>query len=397
MRPVVSRVAFLAALLLPLAVAAQAPPGVDVVGTVRAADGETLPGVNVYLSGTTRGAATDAQGRFRIENVPPGAYRLVASFIGYTAAVQDIRVRAGQEAGPFAIRLEASAVEGGEAVVQAEGDARWRRRYERFKKILLGESENAAQTDIENPWVLTFRDRFGELRATASAPLVIVNRALGYRLVYDLHAFGATDTRIQYDGDERFELLEPADASEAARWETARAIAYRGSLRHLLQAMRRGAATTEGFSFTLRRMSTTGELLDYVGRPISEADLTTPADSVETGAPGWYHLQFDGMLGVGYETEPEAPAYLSSEWFRESRATPYDRQQSYLQLTNGDPALVDPKGTPADPFAISASGYLAFERLGDLVPEEYVPPTVTTQSQIQARRPPRASGAGRDR
>ena len=40
-------------------------------------------------------------------------------------------------------------VEGATVTVEAEGDARWRRRYERFRRILIGESENAAQTEID--------------------------------------------------------------------------------------------------------------------------------------------------------------------------------------------------------------------------------------------------------
>ncbi len=387
------------AFLLPLAALAQtdAPAGVAITGVVRAAGGETIPGVNVYLSGTTRGAATDAAGRFRIENVPPGAYRLVASFIGYRTAVQDLRVGTRAVA-PLTIALEATAVESDAAVVEAEGDARWRRRYERFKKILIGESENAAQTDIENPWVLTFRDRFGALTASASEPLVVVNRALGYRLHYDLTAFEATDTRIQYDGEEHFELLEPADAAEAARWETARAQAYRGSLRHLLQSLRHGRAETEGFTFIARRLSANGEqLAEYVGRPLAEADLVSAVDSTETGAPGWYRLRGDGVLiGVTYTREPEVPSYLTSEWFREGRSTPRPEQRSDLKLREST-ALIDPKGDPGDPFGVSTSGYLAFERLGDLVPAEYVPPSTTAQSEIQVRRPPRSGSGGRER
>ncbi len=374
---------------------AQTAPGVAVNGTVRDAAGETLPGANVYLSGTQRGAATDAAGRFRIDGVPPGAYRLVASFIGYRTAVRDIRV-GSTDAGPFALVLEPTGVESAAVTVEAEGDARWRRRYERFRRVLLGESENAAQTEIENPWVLDFRDRWGALTATASAPLVVVNRALGYRLHYDLTAFEATDTRIRYDGEERFEELAPADAAEAARWATARTLAYRGSLRHLLQALRDGRAEADGFAFTARRLSPDRQtLLEYVGRPIAEAELVERVDSSETGAPGWYRLRADGLaLGVTYAREPEVPAYLRSEWFREGRSQPRDAQESILVLS-GPTALVDPRGDPEDPFAISAMQYLAFERLADLVPAEFVPPTTTPQSEIQRRRPP--SRGGRER
>lgn len=393
------RPAFLAAVLacvLAAPLAAQAPAGATLTGTVRAADGETLVGASVYLSGTQRGAATDRNGRFRIEGVPPGAYRLVASFIGHRAGVRDVRVGTA-DAGPFDFVLEPVAVEGAAVTVEAEGDARWRRRYERFRRVLLGESENAAQTEIENPWVLDFRDRFGALTASARAPLVIVNRALGYRLHYDLRAFEATDTRVRYDGEERFEEMEPADAAEAARWATARALAYRGSLRHLLQALGDGRAEADGFVFSTRRLTADGQTLaEYVGRPIAEADLVARVDSAETGAPGWYRFRApDVVLGVTYTREPEVPAYLRSEWFREGRSAVRDRQESGLRIDNRTGVLVDPRSNPEDPFGISVMGYLAFERLADLVPAEYVPPAATPASEIQRRRPPAGTRGGR--
>ncbi len=44
---------------------------------------EALPGVNVRVMGTPRGAATDAEGRFTIADVPADVYRLQFSLIGY--------------------------------------------------------------------------------------------------------------------------------------------------------------------------------------------------------------------------------------------------------------------------------------------------------------------------
>ena len=58
--------------------------------------GEPLPGVNLTLEGTAFGAATDAEGTFAIEDVPPGAYTLVASFIGYATQRLPLDVRAGE-------------------------------------------------------------------------------------------------------------------------------------------------------------------------------------------------------------------------------------------------------------------------------------------------------------
>ncbi|MGK9475357.1 TonB-dependent receptor [Melioribacter sp. OK-1-Me] len=44
---------------------------------------EPLPGVNIVLIGTNKGAASDADGNFEIGNLEPGRYQIKASFIGY--------------------------------------------------------------------------------------------------------------------------------------------------------------------------------------------------------------------------------------------------------------------------------------------------------------------------
>ncbi|MBI2950731.1 carboxypeptidase regulatory-like domain-containing protein, partial [bacterium] len=64
--------------------------GVATAGTVgkltgRVTDlkGEALPGVNVAISGTNRGAVTGADGSYFILNVDPGIYQVEASMVGY--------------------------------------------------------------------------------------------------------------------------------------------------------------------------------------------------------------------------------------------------------------------------------------------------------------------------
>lgn len=44
---------------------------------------QPLPGVNIVVEGTTMGAATDANGRYFILQVPPGTYNLVVTMMGY--------------------------------------------------------------------------------------------------------------------------------------------------------------------------------------------------------------------------------------------------------------------------------------------------------------------------
>lgn len=60
---------------------------------VEKSTGETLPGANVVIEGTTLGAVTDPDGNYFIINVPPGSYTVNASMVGYHKAIQtNVRV-----------------------------------------------------------------------------------------------------------------------------------------------------------------------------------------------------------------------------------------------------------------------------------------------------------------
>ena len=87
---------------LPLLLAAllAAAPAAAQTGTVEgrvvdARTGETIPGANVVLEGTTLGASTDVDGAFSFA-APAGTYQLLASFVGYLAAAEPVAVQAGQ-------------------------------------------------------------------------------------------------------------------------------------------------------------------------------------------------------------------------------------------------------------------------------------------------------------
>lgn len=82
--------------------------------------GEPLPGANVILEGTTKGAASDANGNYAILNVPPGKYNVRFRFIGYRSVLitnvqvnVDFTTRLDQALQPAAIEMD-------EVVVYAE-------------------------------------------------------------------------------------------------------------------------------------------------------------------------------------------------------------------------------------------------------------------------------------
>ena len=54
---------------------------------------EPLPGVNVFIAGTSFGSATNMNGEFNIINVPPGNYNVNVQMIGYAGfMVENLRV-----------------------------------------------------------------------------------------------------------------------------------------------------------------------------------------------------------------------------------------------------------------------------------------------------------------
>lgn len=62
----------------------------SITGTVTdATTGNSIPGVNVLIDGTQRGAATGAGGVYEIAELEPGTYSLTASFIGYETETRE--------------------------------------------------------------------------------------------------------------------------------------------------------------------------------------------------------------------------------------------------------------------------------------------------------------------
>jgi TonB-dependent starch-binding outer membrane protein SusC len=61
-----------------------------------ASSGETIPGANVLITELERGAATDLDGNFLIQDIPAGSYTISVTFVGYQPFTQSIEVRDGE-------------------------------------------------------------------------------------------------------------------------------------------------------------------------------------------------------------------------------------------------------------------------------------------------------------
>ena len=116
----------LPALLLALLVALGAAPEARAQGAIAGtatdeASGETLIGVNVLVIGTTRGAATDIDGNYRIDGLRAGDYTVRVSYVGYqTLDFTGINVRDGETTTLDLVLQEASLGGDDEIVVVGE-------------------------------------------------------------------------------------------------------------------------------------------------------------------------------------------------------------------------------------------------------------------------------------
>ena len=82
-------------------------------------NGEALIGANIFLEGTTLGAASDIDGNYTIKGIAPGHYTLIASMVSYTKIrVTNVEVKS-DEVTKINITLEQGSIETEEVVVTA--------------------------------------------------------------------------------------------------------------------------------------------------------------------------------------------------------------------------------------------------------------------------------------
>ncbi len=82
--------------LFATAVTAYAQAGGRIVGRETAVDGRSLPGIQITVTGTSRGAVSDTGGRFTITSVPAGSHQVLARGLGYVSSTRTVTVVADQ-------------------------------------------------------------------------------------------------------------------------------------------------------------------------------------------------------------------------------------------------------------------------------------------------------------
>lgn len=129
---------------------------------VSADDGAALAGANIMITGTSIGAAADSDGRFRIDNVSAGSYKVKASFMGFYDASQKIAV-GKNETVSVNFKLAESVFKMDAVVVTAT-------RTEKALKDAPALTEIITRRQLETTGRLTVKEALDEMPALDFAP-----------------------------------------------------------------------------------------------------------------------------------------------------------------------------------------------------------------------------------
>lgn len=329
-------------------------------------NGEAVPFANVFLNNSLLGTTSDEQGYYTLPGIPLGNAELVVSYVGFIPYKRFLRT---ETTGTVTIDISLSPADQvlGEVQVQAKQDKTWQKIYRRFEKHLLGETANVPLCKILNPWVLDFIETESTLTATASQPLEIENKALGYKLTYYLKKFELSKTGALYLGETRFEALTPENSREEQRWQTNRKAAYNGSIRHFFKSLMDNTYEEQGFlAYKVERDPI--ESVQTMHRFLSQQTGLTLTKLIPSKVlfPGPLksekRMVFPGKIEIIYTKVNDRNSPYKDAPFQVSRIK---IRKSYIELTTG--------GQAYDPSAYELTGYLVKEGVADMLPFDYLP------------------------
>jgi len=169
--------------------------------------GEPVIGCNVYLEGTTLGAASDVNGYFSINRIPPGTYKMIASAVSYRKNIEDISVKA-DEVRNEKIFIEEQIENIEEVIVSAERQEMKTQVQVSVVKVTpkqmekiptIGSEPDLAQYLQVLPGVIFTGDQGGQLYIRGGAPIqnkVLLDGMIVYNPFHSIGLFSVFDTDI---------------------------------------------------------------------------------------------------------------------------------------------------------------------------------------------------------
>lgn len=322
-----------------------------------------MEGASVICENTTKGTTTGSLGSFWLD-VPAGGHNLVVSFTGYETQMVRVSMERTEEEIVFRLRRQEKKME--EVVIQASNEVKdgWTKYGARFEDHFLGRTPFAELCSIENKETLHFfySKKRNRLKVLADEPLIVTNKALGYRIQYQLDSFIFEDNTLfsLYTGNAYFTELE-GTAAEKDKWKANREAAYYGSRLHFMRCYFDSTLDENGYIIEKMEEGVGGKPVFTVINNPYDTSFCVRIDSslVEVNLFGKYRITYkEGSMDA---------AYLKANKYHPSSLY----QLSTLELKNG--FVITENGFFYEQTEVINSGYWAWKILADQLPYDYWP------------------------
>src|SRR5450759_2773482 len=219
----------------------------NVTGIVTDSLNNPVSFASVYLSKTTIGTYTDANGVYSLQTPREGPYEIIVSCIGYKLISHMISVEGKMQKINF--KLQANVFLLNEVTIEAK-DKNRRKNYSQFIKSFIGETNNSQNCKILNPEDLhLYRDTENNtLNGYSLKPLEIENKVLGYTIKYDLvdFSFNYNTAISRFSGSSHFQPLTGTERRNKI-WGHNRLVSFYGSKMHFMRALFLDSLSRESF------------------------------------------------------------------------------------------------------------------------------------------------------
>lgn len=297
----------------------------------------------VYFDGAFVGTLADKNGNFRLDITKYASMPLIVSSIGYYS----VTLTNYPTNKSLKIYLTPKMFEMNEVVISSKPLIRERKAYLKlFKDEFLGTTYNAQNCDIinENDITFNYESCKDTLRAFASNPLIINNRALGYKITYYLDKFQyyRQSRSFIFIGNLIFNedlIKDKTDKNlSALLYERRRNSTYPGSRMHFFRALWKDDLADEGFSVR----NSDEKFLHY-------KDIVRQEDIRRTDSPDRdiQYVIYSGDLKIYYSGELTTMIFLKHRVY-------FNKDGRY------------------DNMAITWEGEMIKKRIGDMLPDVYI-------------------------
>jgi len=328
---------------------------------------QPLSGASVFAQNTTIGTVTNAEGKFSLQ-LPAGGYDLVVTFTGF--ATESKRVTSSDADNRdlhFELKLKEKEMEAVSVIATTEVKDGFKKYGSFFLDHFIGKTANSASCTIKNPEVLKFffSKKKNRLKVTATEPLQIENKALGYNIRYALDSFThAYETQVSlYTGFPLFEEMPAANNEQQQTWAVERQKAYKGSILHFMRSIYKKELKEEGFEIQF--------LVSYNGKDsaLSLKNIYTAMNYQKDDSTQVVSIKPNqNTIGVIFTKEKPAAGFL-----QDNNPDSKEFQFSILNFVPGESISIEQNGYYFEQNDISISEYWTWDKVADQLPYDYVP------------------------